>query len=222
MKRYFLTGAILFLCLLLALFFACGDDDDSEVQSIVSDDDDDDDDSGDDDDDAVNECGEYGAADGCQNMSDPACESAYLANMDRYDHPEESDCAPNLTWSDDLAAVALAHSKDMCDRDFFEHENPDGKDPFDRMGDAGISFVYAAENLAAGTGMTMEQANGMWMDEPQCTFNHRSNLLSRKITHIGVGVYDCSDGWVYVTQDFATFSFDDLPVGEHPYCGGDF
>ena len=223
MGKNILICLVIISALMFTFMIACSGDDDSEVGGIsTADDDDDDSGNDDDDDDATNECGEYGAAQGCSDLSDPECESAYLANMDRAGFPEESDCAPNLIYSDELAAVALAHSKDMCDRDFWDHENPDGKDPFDRMGDAGISFVYAAENLAKGTGLSMEEANNMWMDEPECTHNHRSNLLSRKITHIGVGVYNCPDGWVYITQDFATFSYDDIPDNSHPYCGGDF
>ena len=49
-----------------------------------------------------------------------------------------------LKWSDELANVARAHSKDMHDRSFFSHANPDGKSPFDRIKAAGISYSYAA------------------------------------------------------------------------------
>jgi len=214
---------ILLICILacsMAFVLACSDDDD-EVDGFDSgDDDDDDDSSGGDGSIGTNECGTYGDS-GCDDSDDRACDSAFLANQDRYDFPEESDCAPNLKWSDDLAAVAYAHSKDMCERDFFAHDNPDGKSPFDRMEDDGISFVSAGENLAAGTNLSMETANDMWMDEPVCVHNHRSNLLSRLFTHIGVGVYDCGS-MVYITQDFATFSFDDMPEGDHPQCGSNF
>ncbi len=220
---------ILFLAILFVAAFsltlACdgdGDDDDSEVGGISANDDDDD--SEDDDDDwtggGTNECGTYGSV-GCDDSDERACESGNLANQDRYEHPEESDCAVNLQWSDDLAQVAYEHSKDMCDRDFFEHANPDGKSPFDRMDDAGIAWVAAGENIAAGTNLTASQANDMWMNEPECEPNHRSNLLSRKFTHIGVGFYDCGN-MIYVTQDFATFSFADIPDDPHDYCGGDF
>src|SRR5437867_4420077 len=55
-----------------------------------------------------------------------------------------------LTWDERLASVAQRHSEDMARRHYFDHVNPDGLDPFDRMRRAGIRFRFAAENLAAG------------------------------------------------------------------------
>ncbi len=46
------------------------------------------------------------------------------------DHRTGTGCGP-LTWHAGAAAVALAHSTDMRDRDFFSHTNPDGESPFD-------------------------------------------------------------------------------------------
>ena len=205
-----------------ALLLACDSDDESDAVGLV---DDDDNDSGDDDDGSskslgTNECGTYWES-GCTDSDDRACTCADLANEHRLEYPEESGCAPSLQWSEALAAVALAHSKDMCDRNFFEHDNPDNESPFDRMDNAGITWVSAGENIAMGTGLSSEQADGLWMDEPICESNHRSNILSRWFTHIGVGVYDCGAN-VYITQDFATFSFGDLPEGDHPFCGPGF
>ncbi|MEX2376309.1 MAG: CAP domain-containing protein, partial [Dehalococcoidia bacterium] len=45
----------------------------------------------------------------------------------------------------EMVAVARAHSADMSERDFFAHTNPDGADPFDRMGAAGITYRRAGE-----------------------------------------------------------------------------
>ena len=215
MNKHSLLILLTILALAAAFMIAC-DTDDSEVGGVEASDDDDS--TGDFP--GSNECGAYGDS-GCNDSDDRACESAALCNMERFDHPEESDCAPNLQWSDELAAVAKAHSKDMCDRDFFDHYNPDNQSPFDRMEDAGISFVAAGENIAMGTNLTSEMANDLWMDEPICEQNHRSNILSRFFTHIGVGLYDCG-GDVYITQDFATFNFSDLPDGDHSYCGPGF
>ena len=38
-----------------------------------------------------------------------------------------------LTLDQNLSAVAAAHSKDMAQRNFFSHTNPDGQSPFDRI-----------------------------------------------------------------------------------------
>ena len=42
------------------------------------------------------------------------------------------------------------HSKDMGDRNYFEHEAPEGTSPFERMTRAGYEWSGAAENIAMG------------------------------------------------------------------------
>ncbi|MDH3421639.1 MAG: hypothetical protein OEN00_01520 [Gemmatimonadota bacterium] len=43
-------------------------------------------------------------------------------------HRASVGCAP-LTWNWSVAEVALGHSLDMVQRDFFDHVNPDGATP---------------------------------------------------------------------------------------------
>jgi len=218
--------ALLILALILAFIIAaaCGDDETTEAESIGPNNDDDDDN---DDDDSTgdmysDDCGiQYGVDPGCDD-SDYGCLMVPLLNEDRYNNPEESDCAPALYWNEELAAVALAHSIDMCERDFFDHSNPDGDDPFDRMDDADIGWIAAGENIFWGSGMSVSAALGMaedgFMDEPECTLNHRSNILNRNFTHVGIGVYECPNGKIFITQDFASFSYDDIRNDPHEYC----
>jgi Cysteine-rich secretory protein family len=222
-KTTILPTLIVLLFFLTFQMSACNYNDESVGEMIQGDDDEEEELSGNDDNDGkfgTNECGSYGSS-GCAEDDARVCESVDLTNLDRFENPEESACAPNLQWSDELAAVGLAHSKDMCDRGFFGHFNPDGDDPFDRMTAAGIKWKSAGENLAYGTDLTAHQANDLWMDEPICEHNHRSNLLSRNFTHIGIGVYDC-ESIVYFTQNFAAFSYSDVFDSDHPYCGPDF
>jgi len=89
-----------------------------------------------------------------------------------------------LKWDDRLAAVARRHSSDMVRRDFFDHVNPDGDDPFDRMDHAGIRFSSAGENLAWGQSTGAQVFEG-WMNSR----GHRHNLENRDFTHIGIGLY---------------------------------
>ncbi len=105
-----------------------------------------------------------------------------------------------LVWSDDLAAVAYAHSKDMNDRQFMSHNNPDGKSPFDRMKDYGLSYSRAAENIAAGQ-KTPEAVMQGWMNSA----GHRANILNPELKMLGVGYY-AGDGpyGSYWTQCFMT------------------
>ncbi len=117
--------------------------------------------------------------------------------------------ASPLGWDDGLHACAKGHSNDMCDRGFFNHENPDGEDPSDRgrLGHAG-SYTFAsivpspfswgiAENIAMGQTSPTQVMNG-WMNSP----GHRANILNSSYTHIGVGLCDnCKRHW---TQNFGT------------------
>ena len=48
----------------------------------------------------------------------------------------------------ELTVVARKHSGDMFARGYFAHDTPEGRSPFDRMHDGGVSFLTAGENLA--------------------------------------------------------------------------
>ncbi len=101
------------------------------------------------------------------------------------DHRSGERCGP-LAWHTGAAAVALAHSTDMRDRDFFSHTNPDGESPFDRMTAAGINWSgIAGENIAWGTG-SGDVAFDMWINSA----GHRANIENCSYTHHGVGLVD--------------------------------
>lgn len=95
-----------------------------------------------------------------------------------------------------LRNVAAAHSKDMADRNFFDHENPDGESPFDRMKNNGIRYGYAGENIAKGQ-RTAESVVNSWMNSE----GHRKNILNGNFKRIGVGL-DVSSGTYIWTQCF--------------------
>jgi len=103
-----------------------------------------------------------------------------------------------LKWSNELSNVARAHSKDMHDRGFFSHTSPDGKSPFDRIKAAGISYSYAAENIAAGQSTPEAVVEG-WMNSK----GHRENILNANLKYLGVGFYEAAGGYKYYwTQNF--------------------
>lgn len=104
-----------------------------------------------------------------------------------------------LSWSDELAEVARAHSEDMLKRNFFSHTNPDGKSPFDRMRAYGISYRSAGENIAAGQ-KTPEAVVEAWMNSE----GHRANILNSSYTKLGVGYVSGNGAYgTYWTQNFA-------------------
>ncbi|WP_232668665.1 CAP domain-containing protein [Pseudonocardia sp. TRM90224] len=104
-----------------------------------------------------------------------------------------------LTVDARLTAAAQAHTEDMVRRGFFAHENPDGKQVWDRALAAGYAYRKVAENIAAGQRTAAEVVQG-WMDSP----GHRRNILDGDLTQIGVGHVPGGSYGVYWTQVFGT------------------
>jgi uncharacterized protein YkwD len=100
-----------------------------------------------------------------------------------------------------LTAVARAHSREMAEKAYFDHDSPDGKDPFARMRAAGYAYSWAAENIAAGQ-PTAAAVMSSWMKSR----GHRANILNCKLTELGVGMWKDADSpyGIYWTQDFGT------------------
>lgn len=102
-----------------------------------------------------------------------------------------------LVWDLQITLVARRHSRDMWERGYFSHINPDGKDPFDRMREGSIHFNAAGENLALAPTLSLAHS-GLMNSE-----GHRKNILESSYGRIGIGVID---GGIYgemITQNFA-------------------
>lgn len=113
-----------------------------------------------------------------------------LVNAER----AKAGCGP-LTANATLARAAQAHSDDMAARDFFDHTNPDGADPGDRVTASGYPWSTYGENIAMGQ-RTPEQVMEAWMNSP----GHRANILNCDFKELGVGIHD--GGGPYWTQVF--------------------
>jgi uncharacterized protein YkwD len=103
---------------------------------------------------------------------------------------------PVLKPSPLLIKVARAHSANMAKQGKMAHEL-DGKNPFQRLKEAGYTYFFAGENVAAGLDELDEVMKGWMESEP-----HRKNILSEKFTEIGVGVARDKKGEPYFTQVF--------------------
>ncbi|MBI2405449.1 CvpA family protein [Candidatus Microgenomates bacterium] len=104
---------------------------------------------------------------------------------------------PELVWDQKIVIVARAHSRDMWERRYFSHVDPDGKSPGDRLEQGGVNFTYAGENLALAP-TTQLAHQGLMNSE-----GHRRNILDPSFRRVGIGVID---GGVYgkmFTQNFA-------------------
>ncbi|MCT9006798.1 sigma-70 family RNA polymerase sigma factor [Streptomyces rhizosphaerihabitans] len=104
-------------------------------------------------------------------------------------------CGP-LTEDAQLEDAARAHSDDMAARAFFDHTNPDGADPGQRITAAGYRWSTYGENIAKGQ-QTPQAVMDSWMNSP----GHRANILNCSFKNIGVGVHKGSGG-PWWTQDF--------------------
>ncbi len=83
----------------------------------------------------------------------------------------------------------------MATRDFFSHKNKQGQTPFDRMRQAGITFITAAENIAYAPEVLEIHKN--LMNSP----GHRANILNPKYNKIGIGIVAFKHG-LMTTQLF--------------------
>ncbi|WUW25961.1 sigma-70 family RNA polymerase sigma factor [Streptomyces sp. NBC_01463] len=104
-------------------------------------------------------------------------------------------CGP-LTEDSQLTDAAQRHSDDMAARDFFEHTNPDGADPGQRVTDAGYRWSTYGENIARGQ-QTPASVMESWMNSP----GHRANILNCDFKDIGIGIHQ-GPGGPWWTQDF--------------------
>ncbi|MEV6025135.1 CAP domain-containing protein [Streptomyces sp. NPDC052036] len=113
-----------------------------------------------------------------------------LVNQER----AKAGCTP-VTASNELAKLAQAFSDDMATRNFFDHTDPDGKDPWDRAAVLGITDL-GGENIARGQ-TTAQDVMDAWMNSP----GHRANILNCDFKTLGVGVHPGTGG-PWWTQDF--------------------
>ena len=105
---------------------------------------------------------------------------------------------PPLTMQRNLRCSARVHSKDMYDRDFFDHTNPSGEGPAERMQQANYPWMSYGENIAWRYSTPEEVVQG-WNDSP----GHCTNMMSDWFDEIGVGLYDGGTG-IYWTQNFGS------------------
>lgn len=89
---------------------------------------------------------------------------------------------PELMWDDRVAAIARAHSQDMHDNGFVGHVSPTTGTAGDRMRAGGVGTPVVLENVARAYSPAEAQLG--FMNSP----GHRANVLSREVTHVGVGV----------------------------------
>jgi len=121
-----------------------------------------------------------------------------------------------LVEENTLRSVAREHSRDMIERKFFSHYNPDGLPPQERVAIRHRRLIgVVAENIWNGRGyepsktrMLAQMIMDDWMESP----DHRESILKAEYTHLGVGVA-VRGKLIMATQNFAKVAaYTDEPV----------
>ena len=89
--------------------------------------------------------------------------------------------APPLRLSDTLRDVALGHAADMAQHNYFEHEDPAGHSPADRVRAVGYQEKLVGENIAYGPKTSEEVVQG-WLDSP----GHCENIMDSRFAEMGI------------------------------------
>lgn len=100
--------------------------------------------------------------------------------------------AEPLVLNGALRCAARHHAMDMAVRGFFDHTNPDGDGPGQRIDFAEYDHRGWGENIAFGHPSPQAVMDG-WMDSP----GHCSNIMKASFNEIGVGYHD-GNQWVQV------------------------
>lgn len=90
---------------------------------------------------------------------------------------------PSLRINPTLSQAAALKAKDMLEKNYWAHNNPDGTTPWFFFKQSGYEYVYAGENLARGFNEA-EIVVKAWMASP----THRENMLSSNYDEIGFAV----------------------------------
>lgn len=137
--------------------------------------------------------------------------------------PGQIDASPKpaVAMNSVLREAARRHSRDMLDRNFFAHQNPDGAGPGERVLDAGYTWTTVGENLAwNGTTGTLDlvaivetQHDNLFVDKGIEGRGHRITMLHPSLREVGIslqrGSFTGRDGTVFTdslmqTQEYAT------------------
>ena len=125
--------------------------------------------------------------------SAPSCEgeninlNAYeMRTYELHNQTRESNNLATLCISEILTQAAKAHSQEMIDQSYYEHNSYNGESFSTRLESFGYtSYEKLAENIAWGSGSSASPENifQSWMDSPE----HRENILDPDFREVGIG-----------------------------------
>ncbi len=90
-----------------------------------------------------------------------------------------------LRWNTLLEQSALKHSRNMAENQFFAHDDPQGRDPYERILSEGFIGKTGGENIASYFTEDPKKVLAGWVASP----GHCANLMNPRYTQFGLGVY---------------------------------
>lgn len=117
---------------------------------------------------------------------------AELINIKR----SQNGVQPALISSKALNASAQLKANDMVERNYWSHNDPEGKEPWQYFKTVGYDYRRAGENLAKCYYTPQEVVNA-WYDSPE----HKANILG-DFKEIGFGVGTMDNGCLLIVNHF--------------------
>lgn len=96
-----------------------------------------------------------------------------------------------------LQDIARVHARNMLNKGYFSHYEPNGDDVSDRAQKANITYLVIGENLASAPTVVMAHG-GLLASE-----GHRKNILNPEFNQVGIGVYDAGSHGKMIVEVFA-------------------
>ncbi|MCA9606449.1 MAG: CAP domain-containing protein [Myxococcales bacterium] len=106
--------------------------------------------------------------------------------------------AEPLTMDPLLRLAARLHSTNMGENGFFDHTDPEGRGPGERVAEVGFRGSYVGENIARGQA-TPEEVVDAWMHSE----GHCRNIMNPRYHFLGVGLAYSPADEPFWTQNFA-------------------
>ena len=116
--------------------------------------------------------------------------------FDLLNHERTANHLAELKREGALCKAARKHALLMLDLNTFEHQLPGEPGLEERLTNAGARFTYIAENIAIGKDPATIHSG--WMHSP----GHRANILSPRVTAVGIAVVRGTDG-LFAVEDFS-------------------
>ena len=102
----------------------------------------------------------------------------------------------SLAWEPDLAVIALSHSNDMMQNNYFDHNDLQGHNPSYRL-----DCYNPRENIAWTEGYALDKVANKMVNDWMGSQTHRDNILNTIDYGEGIGV-TINGNHVIVTEDF--------------------